>query len=144
MCEIFRFWNDGDTYYYSENLFLKCKPQNLDHHQVNVYKNSEKIVMYRPYLTNMKTNLYTLVHILLIKNNFYESLLGDINDLNDEVSQSSKKMTSTLTPSSSLGADPQSPISSVDNVFPSSQSTGAIGEDPVSGDSKYICTKTSP
>lgn len=144
MCEIFRFWNDGDTYYYSENLFLKCKPQNLDHHQVNVYKNSEKIVMYIPYLTNMKTNLYTLVHILLIKNNFYESLLGDINDLNDEVSQSSKKMTSTLTPSSSLGADPQSPISSVDNVFPSSQSTGAIGEDPVSGDSKYICTKTSP
>lgn len=100
--------------------------------------------MYIPYLTNMKTNLYTLVHILLIKNNFYESLLGDINDLNDEVSQSSKKMTSTLTPSSSLGADPQSPISSVDNVFPSSQSTGAIGEDPVSGDSKYICTKTSP
>lgn len=63
-------------------------------------------------------------------------ITGDINDLNDEVSQSSKKMTSTLTPSSSLGADPQSPISSVDNVFPSSQSTGAIGEDPVSGDSK--------
>lgn len=110
----------------------------------NVYKNSEKIVVYRPYLTNVKTNLYALVHILLINNNFYESLLGDINDLNDEVSQSSKKMTSTLTPSSSLGADPQSPISSVDNVFPSSQSTGAIGEDPVSGDSKYICTKTSP
>ena len=63
--------------------------------------------------------------------------VGDINDLNDEVSQSSKKMTSTLTPSSSIGADPQSPLSSVDNVFPTSQSTGAIGEEPGSGDCMY-------
>ena len=68
--------------------------------------------------------------------NFF--FVGDINDLNDEVSQSSKKMTSTLTPSSSMGADPQSPLSSVDNVFPTSQSTGAIGEEPGSGDCMYM------
>lgn len=102
-------------------------------------------MVYRPPLTNVKwIYIHWYICILLIKDIDSISFPGDINDLNDEVSQSSKKMISTLTPSSSLGADPQSPISSVDNVFPSSQSTGAISEDPVSGDSKYMCTKTSP
>ncbi|XP_061189022.1 rab GTPase-activating protein 1-like isoform X2 [Saccostrea echinata] len=63
-------------------------------------------------------------------------ITGDINDLNDEVSQSSRKMTSALTPSSSTGTDPQSPISSVGNVFPSSQSTGGISDETVPGGGK--------
>lgn len=45
----------------------------------------KKIVVYRFYFINVKINLYVLVYILLIKNNFYEFFLGDINDLNDEV-----------------------------------------------------------
>ncbi|XP_062575396.1 rab GTPase-activating protein 1-like isoform X3 [Saccostrea cucullata] len=63
-------------------------------------------------------------------------ITGDINDLNDEVSQSSRKMTSTLTPSSSAGTDPQSPISSVGNVFPTSQSTSGISDETIPGGGK--------
>lgn len=63
-------------------------------------------------------------------------ITGDINDLNDEVSQSSRKMTSMLTPSSSAGTDPQYPISSVGNVFPTSQSTSGISDETIPGGGK--------
>lgn len=91
----------------------------------------------------MKINLYILVYILLIKNNFYEFFLGDINDLNDEVFQFFKKMIFILIFFSFLGVDFQFFISFVDNVFFSSQFIGVIGEDFVLGDSKYICIKIS-
>lgn len=65
MCKIFRFSYDGDTYHnYSQNLLLKLKPK--IQYDYMVTDTQEKIVVYRPPLTKVKMNLYTLVYLYTV------------------------------------------------------------------------------